>query len=245
MAPGNFDEFLAKLVNTDKAFQTITTLDVHGTIDWLPTGDFEERMIRAVHSVGRIHVRGGNVKYGTGFLVGPHLLLTNNHVLPDKQFVRQATIWIDYDEPKDIPEHNYHEAVGVDLLRSSPEELLDYSLVSVKFPESETKSWTPSHINLRDHGQWPEPGKDSVIIVQHPDGGPRKIILDPANTQVLEVIGKRIWYNADTQPGSSGSPVLDYQFRVIGLHRQSYPSRNGAVDIRKILEDADDLIPQK
>jgi hypothetical protein len=84
----------------------------------------------------------------------------------------------------------------------------------------------------------------TVHIVQHPDAGPKQVNDGP----ILEFAGsgRRIRYRADTLPGSSGSPVFNNRWQVVGLHHGSATSRdpatgksvecNQAIDIRALLE---------
>ncbi|GAB3307621.1 trypsin-like peptidase domain-containing protein [Hymenobacter tenuis] len=60
----------------------------------------------------------------------------------------------------------------------------------------------------------PLPG-DQVMIVQHPEGI-RSPKLSIGN--VVQAEGQQLQYDAATQPGSSGSPVVNAQWQVIAIH---------------------------
>ncbi len=64
---------------------------------------------------------------------------------------------------------------------------------------------------------------DDVFIIGHPNGGPKCIAL--AENTVIELHPPRFRYTADTELGSSGSPILDRHARLIGIHRAAghYP----------------------
>ncbi|MEW5730012.1 MAG: serine protease, partial [Pseudomonadota bacterium] len=87
---------------------------------------------------------------------------------------------------------------------------LDYTLVKVENnPSAQFGS-----LNLRERSV---PAKnDCVVIIQHPKGGLKQIAL--TDNRVHAVWGDKLQYFTDTEPGSSGSPVFDVNWRLVGLH---------------------------
>jgi endonuclease G len=219
----------------------IKPLNVFGDNDLVGTLNHEAQVFQAIHSVGRVWIPGEKDKYGTGFMVSPDLFLTNQHVLNDQKAVENAIIWIDYDEDEDAINHSYHDARCIELLKSSPKTQMDYALVRLKFSTPRDLLREQAYVNLRTYGPCPVGGKDSVIIVQHPHGQKRQIVT--RNTPVVEVLGKRIRYKADTDDGSSGAPVFDVDYRIVGLHHEGKSSWNEAIDICHILKDIEGLLP--
>ena len=57
---------------------------------------------------------------------------------------------------------------------------------------------------------------DRVLIIQHPSGGPKQIGL--YHNTVAYVGPNRLQYLTDTMPGSSGSPVFDNDWSLVGVH---------------------------
>ena len=55
-----------------------------------------------------------------------------------------------------------------------------------------------------------------VNIIQHPNGGPKQIAL--YHNLVAYLDQARVQYLTDTEPGSSGAPVFDSQWRLVALH---------------------------
>ena len=55
-----------------------------------------------------------------------------------------------------------------------------------------------------------------VNIIQHPGDGEKK--LSYLANEVVYFGENRVQYLTDTEPGSSGSPVFDMQWRLIALH---------------------------
>ncbi|MBF2025231.1 MAG: endonuclease [Oscillatoriales cyanobacterium C42_A2020_001] len=188
--------------------------------------NFLERGAKAARPVGRIRVRmaNGSAGFGTGFLVSPRLLLTNNHVLPNAESAALSRVEFDYQDGLD---GQPMQAVVFDL---EPDALfltdtrLDYSLVAVK-------SVARNNISLESFGWHPlieAEGKviigESVSIIQHPNGEPKQIAL--RENLLVDVLPDFLHYQTDTAPGSSGSPVFNDQWELVALHHSGVPKRD-------------------
>ena len=57
---------------------------------------------------------------------------------------------------------------------------------------------------------------EPVNIIQHPKGQPKQIVL--SSNRMLEITDTYLRYEADGNFGSSGSPVLNQQWQLVGLH---------------------------
>ena len=93
----------------------------------------------------------------------------------------------------------------------------------------------------------PKPG-DEVIIIQHPGGGQKQIAL--SHNAIAFADARRLQYLTDTLEGSSGSPVFDMTWRLIGLHhkggwllepggKQKY-FRNQGIHINRVIQGLKD-----
>lgn len=178
--------------------------------------------------VGRIHARsatGRTQSYGTGFMVSPRLVLTNNHVLGS---VREASnSWIEFNFQDDTE----GRLLASVLFNLTPQVFfltdrrLDYSLVAV----GETSRG--GNFTLDQFG-WnhliEEQGKaivgEHVNIVQHPNGEPKQLAL--RENQIVDELEDFLHYETDTAPGSSGSPVFNDQWEVIALHHSGVPKKD-------------------
>lgn len=192
------------------------------TNDLMSIGFFE-RGLQAAQSVARIAVRGpqGSLAgYGTGFMVSPRLLLTNNHVFraPDEAAgsVAEFNFKALLDGQTTTPT-SFHFAPE-DFFLTDPE--LDFSLVALRdAPELGQFGW------LRLIG---ETGKlmvgEKVNIIQHPNGEPKQIAV--RENQVVDELELFLHYKTDTAPGSSGSPVFNDQWEVVALHHSGVPERD-------------------
>ncbi len=125
---------------------------------------------------------------------------------------------------------------------------LDYILIKLNYPnleyEKETSppgeifGWLPMHDNphlvmpycnidkmkkndldAKLLGRRAEIPGDPVFIIQHPRGRKKEIVL--FNNQVDELYKDFFQYQADADFGSSGSPVLSRDWKLVGLHHAS------------------------
>lgn len=185
-------------------------------------------------AVGRITLRqnGRNVGYGTGFLVSPQLLLTNHHVLETDTIAADSFVEFDFFERQDgttRPTFIYRLEPGQFFLN---DQRLDYTLVAVS---SQSEEGLP----LTDRGFIPliaESGKaligEPVNVIQHPAGAPQQIAI--RNNNITDIIDDFLHYAADTERGSSGSPVFNMQWQLAALHHSGVPKRNAQQQILMI-----------
>jgi endonuclease G len=65
-----------------------------------------------------------------------------------------------------------------------------------------------------------------VNIIQHPQGRPKQVAL--RDNQVIDLLEDFLHYRADTEPGSSGAPVFNDFWELVGLHHSGVPRRDPA-----------------
>ncbi|MDN3437319.1 DNA/RNA non-specific endonuclease [Planococcus sp. APC 3900] len=178
-------------------------------------------------AVCRISIRsqsGQLESYGTGFLVAPNLLLTNNHVLETSEAAMYAVAEFNYEDdvhfmPRDIISFRLDpEALFI------TDEALDFTLVAVE----ENNQHAIPLTNFGYLPLLPKPGKilegEYVTIIQHPNGGPKAITI--RENEVKFISSDFVHYVSDTEPGSSGSPVFNDQWVVVALHHAGIPDPN-------------------
>lgn len=212
-------ESLGETVSAAAAYERILGGDELQPINYL------ERGAIAARAVARIDLGGAG--YGTGFLIAPQVLITNNHVLPDSDSARRATAEFQYEV--DVADREL-EAIGFTL---RPDTLfhtnrkLDYTVVAV---EQQSRRGA---VRLSDFGCLPlieTTGKASegewLTVIQHP-GGKRKQICVREN-QFIKRGEDVLWYTTDTLPGASGSPVFNNDWYVVALHHSGIEAPDGA-----------------
>jgi Trypsin-like peptidase domain/Effector-associated domain 1 len=168
---------------------------------------FLEMGLQRARAVARIRRSTGEL--GSGFLTTGNLLVTNHHVLENPQQSAQATIQFNYQQT----------AAGLD----SEPVVFELDPVS-RFATSAEDDWTLVRVKGDANADWGAievapidvSKTERVNIIQHPSGGPKQIAL--YHNIVTFVDEKRVQYLTDTLPGSSGSPVFDYQWRIVALH---------------------------
>jgi len=190
---------------------------------------------------------------GTGFLVGPSAVLTNYHVveklLDNSISVDKVAVRFDY---KVVEGHarsagtvvrlhpqNWHldsapyapsEKKGGPAGLPQPTEL-DYALLLLEreigredyIPEDFMRPRRRGWLTLPDRLPLLS-ARDPLIIVQHPDGAPLKMAIDTEAFLEFNSNSSRMRYTTNTQPGSSGSPVFDFEWSLIALHHLGDPA---------------------
>ncbi|MGD9892759.1 MAG: endonuclease [Dehalococcoidia bacterium] len=190
--------------------------------------NYLEQGLAAARAIGRVRIRdrsGEVVGYGTGFLVSPRLLMTNNHVLEDEAAAECSQVEFNFqDDATGLP-------LPTTLFDLEPatffvtDGALDFTLVAV----SETAH---NRMGLQQFG-WcrliEEQGKillgECITIIQHPNGEPKQIAL--RENRLVDLLENFLHYKTDTAPGSSGSPLFNDQWEIVGLHHSGVPARDG------------------
>lgn len=173
--------------------------------------------------VARIVTRlpGGGTSYGTGFMVSPRLFLTNFHVFPKPELAEVSVAEFDYEFlslEQLRPVRRFKLRPDRFFLNNKP---LDFALVAIEDSTDDGHGLSP-------YG-WckliAEEGKitigEPVNVIQHPGGGYKQITI--RNNQLIDLPGDFAHYLADTDPGSSGSPVFNDQWEVFALHHMGVP----------------------
>ena len=188
----------------------------------------------------------------TGFLVGPDLLMTNHHCIHDdfgRPFPLELTrIYMDYyQEASDDPTRGGITAGVLSVVEADA--LLDYALLRLDKPIGNTYGW------LELDTTTPATPGESVKIIHHSSGRSKEIsrrnspiVRPPANIAAQNPF--LIAYLADTEPGSSGSPIfLRDGTGVIGINHSGWTDRgrpifNGGSLMSWIVPQIEQWLPQ-
>lgn len=200
------------------------------SIAFLELGTAVSRTVGRVIVRDRFQIRS----FGTGFMISPRLVVTNNHVLADAQSARFSRL-----------EFNFQTGISGLPLAASQFDLepdtffrtdagLDATVVAVA--ATSRPDGTGASVPLAGFGfnrTSKEQGKillgESINIIQHPEGQEKQLALQ--QNELIDRFDQFLHYRTDTSPGSSGSPLFNNQWEVLGLHHSGVPARNAAGEI--------------
>lgn len=208
-----------------------------------------ERCIRASHGVFRIQgPKPGNatsIVAATGFLVARGveiagerriaLAMTNHHVIADMETLPSFEFWFNYrftieGELPDAGPEGFRKVQGRMLGEwFFTDRALDVTVFAL---DDETLPMDSYALSLRE--ERPLPGA-RVPIIQHPNGETMQIsyqsnFIEYANDEILQ-------YTTTTLPGSSGSPVFNERYDVIGIHSKGGDLVDPAQPERRVLRN--------
>jgi V8-like Glu-specific endopeptidase len=145
---------------------------------------------------------------GSGFLAGAGLVMTNHHVIHTLQEARDSLFTFNYQlDRAGNPAPVRTVGVAVDgLFYTNP--ALDFTVVEIDA--------VPEGVAPLRLGRLRVQRDDRVNIIQHPGGHYKKISM--TNNFVAFANARDLQYLTSTLPGSSGSPVFNNDFLVVGIH---------------------------
>lgn len=187
---------------------------IHKKANFLPSSFLENGVDRA-QSVCRITT---DTSYGSGFLIASrNFIMTNNHVLPNEQVARLSVAEFDYDEDDIL----YTVTFKPSLFFITDKDL-DFTIVACD------PGPLPDNINaiplLRDKNTITR--GERANIIQHPQGRRKEISLHDNKINYVYDVGIR--YTADTEGGSSGSPVFNNHWDLVALHHAGWSEPDGS-----------------
>jgi endonuclease G len=192
------------------------------TVDFVGVS-FLERGFVSARAVARVAYRNGQ-PVGTGFMISDRLFLTNNHVIASEA-TADIAIEFDYElDPRNM-------LVGVTRFALEPETFfytnerddLDFTVIAVGGRVDGNKDLSSfGWCQLSDAEDKHALG-ECANIVQHPDGRYKEVVL--RENRFVSRLDTVLHYVADTEPGSSGSPVFNNEWQVVALHHWGGPWR--------------------
>lgn len=157
---------------------------------------------------------------GTGVMVSPRLLMTNNHVIADAQAAARASVQFDYqlgldDVPEAVTEFRFDPAT---FFWTSLEDQLDASLIAIGPRITGEEALQNFGWSALSSAQDKHAEGDHVTVIEHPEGDYKQIALRENRVIGRGKKGVTLYYAADTLGGSSGSPVFNDDFEMVALH---------------------------
>ena len=208
-----------------------------------------EGALYCAQAVARIEIPEGTPR-GTGFLVGTDLLLTNQHVLKEQDYLEEAVARFGFtSDASGVTSKGIAIKMQPGFYHVSPADQLDYALIRLQ--EAPIKNVaTDKDLKEKTMAELFRAGKHQgylvlagrkllensrVNIIQHPGGQALKVVL--TQNYIASTTERRVQYIADTDDGSSGSPVFNQRWEVVGLHHSSnpYPAEPLSESLKKAL----------
>lgn len=147
---------------------------------------------------------------GTGWLIAKNLIMTNWHVLRRAEWAVGKSVFFNFEQNEDGSVRATTKCPLEPDKFFYSNEILDFAVVAVANNPGNDFGF----IDIRTPGSL---NTDSRInIIQHPGAGMKKIAirengLKHYDDQILQ-------YWTDTEHGSSGSPLFDDRWEIVGLH---------------------------
>ncbi len=205
--------------------------------------NFTELIALTKRKIGRIVVKEDNKRtgYATGFMVSDRLLLTNWHVFRDASMAVESEVHFFY-EFNTLGHPLPPVIFKFDSTQFFNNEDLDYCFVAVQ-PFDVTGKVSLESIGYlfldRELGKIGEVNVEKLNIIHHPQGDYKQISI--RENLFVDVDETKIYYETDTAQGSSGSPVFNDQWQVVGLHHKSIAKMSA--DGKNYLDKDDQIIP--
>lgn len=173
-------------------------------------------------------------KNATGFFIGENLLMTNAHVIEEEQDAVGPRVICGNQTTFFDPNPIYF-----DHLRFDPDRFfwkdddLDVAVIAVHDPGNGP---VQNDMIISDFGYMPlikAQGKavhgDPLNMFHYPGSQRQRVTLHNGNLAYLDddaELDPYFWHTCDTQRGSSGAPVLNRHWQVVGIHSKGVPDTN-------------------
>lgn len=180
-------------------------------------------------SIVYIETHDDNLGEGTGSIVGllptllDPMLLTCNHVIPNKETARNCSIWFDRESAEnpgiEVKGSELFDLDGDGPFKFTTHKKLDFTLIALKRDKI-----PPPARELFSCKPWKDlKVGNNVTLWQYPLNPKTGLLqqLATSSFRVLYIADKFLLHLAETHGGSSGSPVLgivDNAWVVVGLH---------------------------
>ncbi|KAA3620669.1 MAG: serine protease [Proteobacteria bacterium] len=214
-------------------------LSTYGNDRKQPIRDYlDDRIVSEIQSAVAklLFIKDGLPRVCTGFLFENDLLLTNHHCISDQATCDTAVALFGYQVTPDgrLEAGEQYECLNID------DEKVDYELdyAVVRLARSPGMVW--GHLELAgvDPVSAAADASDEenlgLFVVQHPAGYPKMISYKGCGSTAAPVDGRSpgsdFTHRCDTLGGSSGSPIVDLQGRVVGLHHYGFGDGEGQAD---------------
>lgn len=140
---------------------------------------------------------------------------------PECTVVNAASDWLEWSSFTDVRDGRTHDFAGLPSIASR----LDCAVIRLATPigiKADPRLGGRMRGWLQLNGAVPALKKQELItILQHPDGLPQNFAMNAFRAQ--DATNSRIWYDTDTDNGSSGSPCFGRTLDLVAFHNAGRP----------------------
>ena len=181
-------------------------------------------------------------RFGTGFLIGPGVVMTAYHVLKDMfrdSTVAPETVTFTFDYAT-LPDGIRINQGVTYTLRGSIDDWCLFAAEGSRFDKADETNHVPSHgdldiaiVQLNEYAElrsrgWislesanldPRPN-DPLMMIHHPATSPLIFTMDSDSVAGTNSNGTRIQYRINTRGGSSGAPCFSFDQALVAVHQK-------------------------
>jgi len=191
-------------------------------------------------AVGRLKVfaEDGRFSSCTAWLIGPTHVLTNQHCVDATDFMNRRIAYARL-EMGVLSNKTAFDIYAVKLPQIESSRELDYAVLEVD--ASAALKYGHFTLSARDPVD-----SEELFLIHHPLGQPQSLSRYQCRAAKPAIVGQNVRHLCNTQPGSSGSPIIsDNDNALVGLHHAGMPvdiaaaaRSNAGIRLSAILESS-------